>query len=469
MKVEKDRNGRNERMIVTGLITNRAVLGAVAALWDGKLFQSRWANEVAGWCVEHYRRFRKPPGTKIQSLFDRWAVKNSKDKDTVGLVGSFLEGLSRGYASRKKEVDAEYTIDLAKEFFDRVRLDALKEEIVGLVADGDVKEAWRRVGAARRVELGTGSVINPFANAAAVSRAFAAKSDPLITYPDALGQFFGDSLEREGFIAVHAPEKRGKSTILLEMAFRAMQLGRRVAMFQLGDLSQAQFLRRLYARVCRRPFKATEEGRVVRIPNYLAPPTTPDGLPDVRHNERRWDRDLSVGLAAKKAKRILKKYGPDPFRLSCHPARTLSVAGSAELLDRWEADGWKADVVVYDYAELFAGDGKSAADARESINANWIGMASLRLAKHYLILTATQTNADSYDADLIGMGNFSEDKRKHSHVTGSFALNQSDEEKELGLYRLNWLTGRDWEYSTKKAVYVAGCAALQSPFMLSTF
>lgn len=88
MKVEKDRNGRNERMIVTGLITNRAVLGAVAALWDGKLFQSRWANEVAGWCVEHYRRFRKPPGTKIQSLFDRWAVKNSKDKDTVGLVGS---------------------------------------------------------------------------------------------------------------------------------------------------------------------------------------------------------------------------------------------------------------------------------------------------------------------------------------------------------------------------------------------
>ena len=129
------------------------------------------------------------------------------------------------------------------------------------------------------------------------------------------------------------------------------------------------------------------------------------------------------------------------------------------------------DVLVHncDYAELFAAlDGKSTGD-REQVNQTWLALASLRLAKHYLIVTATQTDADSYDSELITMKNFSEDKRKHSHMTGSFALNQTDEEKELGLYRMNWLTGRDWAYSSSKFVYVAGCAATQDPWMFSTF
>jgi hypothetical protein len=191
----------------------------------------------------------------------------------------------------------------------------------------------------------------------------------------------------------------------------------------------------------------------------------------VRHDEKSWKEVLDIELAKRKAAKMRKKYG-NSFRLSCHPARTLSVPGMASVLDRWEQnEGFKPDVVVCDYAELFASSDPKAvgADARESINANWIGLATLRLAKHYLIITATQTNADSYDSELISMKNFSEDKRKHSHVTGAIGLNQKDEEKAAGVYRLNWLVGRDWEYSTKKVVYVAGSPAIQSPFMFSTF
>lgn len=471
MKLTRAGGGRNERLIVTGLITNRAVLAAVSELWDGKLFSSRWANIVTGWCVDYYRKFRKPPARRVESLFDRWAAKNERDKDTVGLVSSFLTDLNAEYKTRRRDVDPDYVADLAREYFDRVRLDALKEEIAGLIDDGDIKEAWRRVGAVRPVELGTGGgPVRPLADRQGMKRAFEVKDDVLITYPGALGEFFGDALAREGLIAVHAPEKRGKSTILLELMFQAMTLGRKVAMFQLGDLSKVQFDRRFYARVCRRPFFATKPGRMEKIPEFLAPPTTGDGLPDIRHVEKRWETNLSEGFAAKRVAKLRKKHGRDAFRLSVHPARTLSVHGMQNILTRWEEqDGWKPDVVVCDYAELFAAlDGKSTGD-REQVNQTWLALASLRLAKHYLIITATQTDADSYDSELITMKNFSEDKRKHSHVTGSFALNQTDEEKELGLYRMNWLTGRDWAYNSSKFVYAAGCAAIQSPWMFSTF
>lgn len=470
MKVTTAKGGRNERLILTGVITSPAVCGAVAQAWDGKLFAARWSNIIAGWCVQHYRKFRKPPGKKIQSLFDRWAEANSKDKDTVELVSAFLSDLSRGYAARKKEVDPDYTIDLAKEYFDRVRLETLKEEIGGLVADGDVREAQRRVANLRPVEIGLDSWSDPFTDMAGVKAALEEASDPVVTFPPgtALRAFFGDSLERDGLVVVFAPEKRGKTTVLMDFAVRGIEQGRNVAMFQLGDLSKKQFYRRWWARFCGRPARATPEGKVVLVPEFLGPPSAEGGLPDIRHKEVRWEKDMPFRRVERAAARLKKKFG-DTFRLSVHPARTLSIDRAGEILDRWERqDGWKPDLVVFDYAELFQPlDGK--AETRDQINATWIGMASLRLQRHCLVMTATQTDAASYETELLTMGNFSEDKRKWSHITGGFGLNQSPEEKRNGVYRFNWMAGRDWEYDSTKCLYVAGSAALQNPMMFSTF
>ena len=64
--------------------------------------------------------------------------------------------------------------------------------------------------------------------------------------------------------------------------------------------------------------------------------------------------------------------------------------------------------------------------------------------KHALVITATQSDADSYDTDLLKLSNFSEDKRKYSHVTAMFGLNQDKDgrEKKLGVLRLNELVIR---------------------------
>jgi hypothetical protein len=67
------------------------------------------------------------------------------------------------------------------------------------------------------------------------------------------------------------------------------------------------------------------------------------------------------------------------------------------------------------------------------------------------------------------MTNFTDDKRKRAHVTGSVGLNATREEKEMGITRLNWIVLRESQSIIEKCCCCCGCLALANPCMLSTF
>ncbi len=168
-------------------------------------------------------------------------------------------------------------------------------------------------------------------------------------------------------------------------------------------------------------------------------------------------------------KKIVNKRTKEPLlKLSTHAMSSISIAGVGSVIESWVRTGWVPDVIVIDYADILAPqDGK--ADSRDQVNATWKGMRSLSQQLHCLNVTATQTDADSYDTDVIDMSNFSEDKRKRAHVTGSIGINQTDAEKEMGITRFNWIVRREWAYSKKKCVHVAGCLSIARPVIHSTF
>jgi len=127
------------------------------------------------------------------------------------------------------------------------------------------------------------------------------------------------------------------------------------------------------------------------------------------------------------------------------------------------------DVVVIDYADvLLAPSGYTPGD-REAINATWKQLRGMSQKMHNLVITATQADADSYTAHTISRGNFSDDRRKNDHVTGMLGINQSEEEKKAGIYRLNWTKRREEAYTESRCVHVAGCLNMGRPFMKSTF
>jgi hypothetical protein len=127
------------------------------------------------------------------------------------------------------------------------------------------------------------------------------------------------------------------------------------------------------------------------------------------------------------------------------------------------------DVIVIDYADLLAPMPGYAHDSQDQIDMAWKTMRSISQQLHCCVVTATQSSAASYYADTLDKTHFSRDKRKFAHVTAMFGLNQTKDEKRLGVMRFNWLQFREAEFDEDKCVHVAGCLGLANPCMFSTF
>lgn len=459
MKVER-RNSQDERRIVSALIVDPVSLGRISDIWDKPLFRSKWSNLVGQWCVDYWRQYGKPPMRQIESLFEHWANK-TREKETVEIVERFLTSLSDDYKKLKKEVNSDYVIDCAGRHFQQVKLERLKDEIEAHLAAGDVDKAQIAVDKHGKLEMGVGEAIDVLRNAAAIEDAFANKAESLVRYPEPLDAFFGENLARESLVAFEAVEKAGKTWALLDLAWRAMLQRRRVAFFEVGDMTQRQIMRRFMVRAAKQPI----------YPRKILWPTsvTKDG--QVEHEVKDFTKPLDWRKAQEACAKIVssKLRSDDAFlRLSCHPNSTITVKGIENQLDRWEREGWLADIVIIDYADILAPP-PGYVDSREAVNATWKQLSALRQKRHCLVVTATQAKATAYKAKILTKEHFSEDKRKHAHVTGMVGLSATDEERENGIVRWNWIAARESEYSERRCAVVATCLPLAQPSVRAAF
>ena len=455
--------GNPIRLVLAGMITDPSVLATVGNQWDDEtgLFNSRWANLVGGWCVKWHRRYGTAPNSNIQDQFNRWASKQ-KDDDTVELVGKFMSYMSEEYTQRPKaDRNTQYLIDQAGEYFEKASLKRLNQTIEEELELGNTDSVKKLITDFALPNLGRGAYAD-VTDQTAWEDAFNYEEEALITYPGSLGKFFGTELGRDAFVAFMGPEKRGKTWWLMDVAWMGMLQRKRVAFFNVGDLSQNQSYRRFGIRAAQHPKRAG----TVKVPTAMH-------LPDVEFEERVFDVDLDWRKAWASMQKIMKhkvKSEQPYLRVSTHPNSSITAMGIYSILQDWARLGWIADVVAIDYADILASPvGGGADDARAGINANWKAMRRISQELHCLVVTATQADAASYNRETIGRDNFSEDKRKIAHVTGMMGINQTDEEKENGVQRLNWLARRDDFYIEKDVVHCAGCLSLGRPVVHSTF
>jgi len=455
-----------EQSILIGMIVDKTVLGRVTTKWQPNLFRSPYANKIAQWCVDYFVKYQKAPARHIQSIFESWATDNH-NKDTVSNISQFLDGLSKRYKRLVKDSNSQYIVDLAARYFNRVKLELLTDTITGDLAQGNVEKAIHRTTSYNKMEMGVGEGIDVLHDTDAIRRAFEEQHDPLITYSDGLGKFFGDRLERDGFIAFQGPEKRGKSFWLQEIAFRAIVQKRRVAFFECGDLSEHQIMRRFMCRIARRPLYVGKYKypKGIRLQKREDQPP----LPVLSYDRRYAEHPLSWRQAHKACKKLTDgRRLKSTWRLSCHFNDTLSVDGIRSILDEWERDEWIADVICIDYADILNMD-HVGLEGRDRIDHVWKQLRRLSQERHCLVVTATQAAARSYKAHTQSQQHFSEDKRKLAHVTGMVGLNQTVQEKEEGIIRLNWIELREGFYSERQCCYVATCLPLANMAVKSVF
>lgn len=465
MKITK-RQGGEERKILIGMIVDKQVLGRIASKWESGLFKSQWGNLIGQWCVDFYNEYEAAPKEEIESLFESWAGSVHADDDTIRIVEKFLGNLSDEYQNYEDASNSNYTIDIASKYFNKVKLKRLSDSISGDVSSGDVEKALNSVNQYGQIEMGSGAGIDVLTDEDAIRESFEEAQEPIIQYPQALGDFFKGALQRDAFISFMGSEKRGKTWWLLDIAWRAMCQRKKVALFEVGDMSQNQIMRRLMTRAIRKPLTPQKYDYPTFIEKEHG---TPMCLVDFDHRET--TKSVGWQTALKACKKVLKtkvKSKDSMLRLSCHPNSTLTVAGIKSILQNWERDGWVPDVIVIDYADILAPP-IGYKDTRDQINATWKQLRALSQSNHCLVVTATQADANSYTTNTIGRSNFSEDKRKFAHVTGMVGLNATPEEKENGITRLNWIVLRESAFSETHCCHVAGCLAIGNPAIRSTF
>lgn len=473
MRVEK-RDGSRERRILSAMCLHTVVLGRVASRWDSPLFASRWANIVGKWCVDYYRRYEQAPRNAVGGLFETWADKGA-DEETTTLVGAFLTSLEEECSIQPEEtpMNAEYMIDLAGSYFNRVRLARLAEEVQASLDTGRSEDAEKVVTDFKRVTMGVGSGIDMLHDKAAVLSAFAQDDyDAIVSYPGTAGQFFGQDLARDSFVVFCGPSKSGKTWWLLDLAWRALLQRRRVAFFEVGDLSERQIMTRFSVRAARHPTRSPNGNwpATIRVPEKIEYTKGADTA-DVNSRSETFDRPLDGKTAWAACQRVMAnkvKSEDSYFKLSCHPNLSIDVDGIDSILAGWELTGWIADVVVVDYADLLSPLDRKL-DSRDAVNLTWKKLRALSSTRHCLLATATQSNAESFDTKRIDRKHFSEDNRKLAHVTAMYGINVSPEDKVAGVVRLNHVVRREDYFSNLRFLYAAGCLSLANPCVRSCF
>jgi len=450
-------DGAEERHAVVAMVLSDAVLGSVAPLWQRDSFGSRWGNLIADWCVDHWQKYQQAPGAAgITSRFDLW--KETADDSFAQTVSDWLTNLPA-----ESGLNDDYAIDTINNIVQKQSLKRLGQGITSLIENGKLEDALNLQASWKRPKVGEQEAgVFPLQDAKVIEDAFSyANREPLIKYPGALGEFFGDIFSADSFVSFLAPEKTGKTTVLLDLAWRAVSQNKRVALFSCGDMSQAQMILRLAPRLCRKPLK----GGTFHVPSEVV---YKDKEPTVK-----WEARTAQPITKDEAIAAFQQSGqadPTRFRLLTYPAGTITAADISAMAQRWADEGWMPDVFVIDYADILAGP-RGYKEPRDQINANWEELRALSTRTRSLVVTATQSDTEGYSAWLLSKKNFSDCKKKIAHVTAMVGLNMTEQERRMGVCRYNYVALREAEFMQGRPnwIAVAGCTKVGRPSLLSAW
>ena len=496
-----------ERQIIIGMITSKRFLSQIQPIYKRELLEIPYCQIIARWCLDYYDEYEASPKRHIQDIFEK-ETRKGIDEDAQDLIEDFLSSLSKEYEQADK-INMDYLITEAENRFALKDIQYHLEDIQEELEKGHIAEAKLLLSQYSPVELPKSDAIEPFTNEDKIRDAFENEDELLFKLPGALGQFTSDQFYRGSLIGIQGPEKRGKTWWLMFLALVASSQRNNVAFFQVGDMSEAQMIKRQGIYLSKRSNK----------PKYCKSMLIP--VIDCYHNqsdtcdldERACDFGIITGTgkdkkytpfeealdyepctecrrdnpkrfsgatwykkrgrvepltwrdAVRQASKQDRRMGNKKFKLSTHPNTTINVRGIMTQLDLWEKyDGFIPDVIVIDYADILAPEDK-VKDARHQVNDTWKALRSLSQIKKCCVITATQADAKSYDKRSQNLQNFTEDKRKYAHATAFYALNQTPHEKERGVMRFGSLLVREDDFSSLREAKVLQCLQIGRPYL----
>jgi hypothetical protein len=505
-----------ERKIIIGLITSTEYLKKIRPVWNSMLIESSTARILANWAIEYYDKYGIAANKEMETIFFQKA-KDGLDKDIAAEIEEdILPDLSE--ESVDEDFNLDYLFDESIAYFKSRQLMQLSEQMSALLTNGqgsftdrlrqaeELRVSFKPVQEIEdlSIEMSSDKALH------AIRKAFKEASEPIVKFPKQLGEFWNAQFVPGAFISLLAPEKRGKTFWLLEIAMRANRQRNKVVFFQAGDMNEAEQLKRIgvyltkrsnLERYCGQHYEVVRDcirqqtdscNKSERECSCSAfeTPQTADAIKllelkdlikayeyaeDYRPCYNCKDYNLhKLGtpwlnkvekvdpIDSIDVERAIKEFfhkNQRRFKLSTHANGTLSVKMIEQQLDTWQdVDGFIPDIIIIDYADLLVPS--ISLEFRHQQNQIWKDLRKLSQTKRGdilpLVIAPTQADAAAYKAYTLRLSNFSEDKRKYAHVTAMYGLNQDPlgREKSLGITRINEIIVREGDYSVHNQVTV---------------
>lgn len=492
---EKTTTASIEKHMLTGMITSTEFLKKIKDIYDPDLIELPYVHLVGNWCLEHYAKYKEAPNRLIKQIFDDKMTLDKRMKpEMVALVSDFLKGLSKEYSSART-FNVQYAYDQALKKFQGTTIQNIAEDLQELYEQGKWDEAEELIREFKVIRKTDTKCIQPLLDMNALETAFEdTEKQRLFSVRGELGKLFNPFFVRESLVGFQAPAKSGKSWWLLYFVFHALMSRCNVVLFQCGDMSQDQFLRRMFTLLCGkshseelcglqkepildcksnqdnscnkidRPCQSAildDDGELLDPADYpedYEPCTACRGKKDFKPATMFREIDLGEPIdiqeVKKKAGKAYKRTIGRRFFLFTYGTGQLTIKTAEEELDNlFEDYGFVPDVVCFDYADIMGVENPKS-NPRDYHNERWIAARRLSLERHCLVLFPTQSAATSYDEDDQTLNDFSNDRRKVDHVTGHFALNTTLKEKTQNQMRWALLAGRDSNWNPEAQIGV---------------
>lgn len=484
-----------ERKIVIGLITNTEYLKELQDEWKQEYLESPTARLISGWCWEYFKKYKQAPNREIELIYIR-KLKKGISKGIAEEIGEdILPLLSQEYENDENTITITALLDETRQYFVERQLTLHDEQLSVLLEKGEIEKAESLVNNFRinKFEEDTSLDLSNPNSLDEIDKAFDSEYQSVVRFPGALGNFWNEFMVRGGFVALQGPEKRGKTYLLLEFMMQAYEQGQHVAFFQAGDMTKHQQLIRICdylagrsnlekycgvqyipvldciknqadtcdkkIRACNFGITTMDENEIRSKTNFFDLVAAHKEFPNYKNcynctefAKNKWGTVWfdKVKIDHPLTRSEAKVYARDFFvktkksiKLDTYANGTLTLSRMNSQLDKWDRKGFKPEFIIVDYVDIMASE--KGTEFRHQENEKWKGLRRMAQERDALVLTVTQTDADSYEHDTIKLKNFSEDKRKYGHVTAMFGLNQdkNGREKRLGITRINKIAIRE--------------------------
>jgi len=505
-----------ERKIITGFIMSKEYSSKIESKYRSEYLVDKDSRLLAKMCLRYFRKYNQVPGSEsFRTLFDNEIMKNIKiQEDRKEHLTEILHSIDEEYQKQKLPA-VDYLVDETFKYFKKISMDNLSMQIKESLQDNDHEDAEKLIKEYRFIERDDELSYRPLDIEDKIKETIEqANRKPIIKMSSKLNKFIGNEIYRKALVCFMGPEKRGKTTLMLDIAAKAINQKKNVIFYQAGDMTKGELNIKLWTYLTKavlneeqsetvyypvldcimnqngsckksdRPknkviFKNMTETEIQDLDSstvYGKADKYTKHVPCTSCKNKKvfkgtvWYKKQYIKLYSEKEmikaiKKKRKKLGI--FESKTYITGELTIRKIRNhLFDLQERKKFRPDLVLIDYADILGYEGRGLSIREQQIEI-WKDLRALSFEIDGAVITATQADAKSYDAKQIKKGNFSESKNKLAYGTSFFGLNQTEPEKEKGIMRINKIASRFNNSSEKKMIKVLQCPALSRAIISS--